>query len=315
MSVNLAGKKVFVTGATGFVGQNVVERLSDLGATVGALVLDEESRPKKNTIIFRGNIQNYLDVERAVKRFSPDYVIHLAAQPLVNVAILSPLDTLSSNINGSVNLLQSLVGEHARAIIFMSTDKVYGSNSVNASEMTELNGAGHPYDVSKHCADLIAQMYANVFCLPIIIVRSGNIYGAGDSNYSRLIPGAIKSALLGVPLDLRSDGTMVRDYIHVDDVIDAFLILLDGIENKAIPHGSAVNLGSRIPASVLDVIGEVRKLMDGAPEVNIVNDAEHEIPHQHLNWSYAERLGWTPKTSMEDGIRKTIQWHKERLHE
>lgn len=302
------GKKVFVTGATGFIGINLINRLAHLGANIGTFVLDEEHTLPKSVKIYRGNIESSKDVERAVKRFNPEYVFHLAAQPLVGVAMSHPLDTLSTNIMGTANVMQALVGTNVKAVVMVSTDKVYGSYDRDILESDTLLGTGHPYDTSKMCGDFITQMYARCYNVPVVIVRSGNIYGEGDTNYDRLIPGIIFAALNGEKFVIRSDGNMVRDYIYVEDVLDAYITLLRGVEKKKIPYGAAVNIGAQTPMSVFEIVGIVSSFM-GDIDFVVADNAVNEIPYQHLDWSYAKELGWTPQTSIYGGIQKTIRWH------
>lgn len=314
--MNWVGKKVFITGATGFIGKHLTRRMLDLGADVGIFVLDEENKiPNETNVVFRGNLQDLPDVQRAVCRFRPEYVFHLAAQPIVNTALLSVADTLYSNICGSIGLLQSCLEakDKLRGLVFVSTDKVYGEFDGDASEEAPLRGVNHPYNVSKLCGDVIAQMYANVFDLPIIICRSGNIYGAGDKNLDRIIPGTIVSALRGKNPVIRSDGKMTRDYIYIDDIVDAYLLLAEVVSEKTEWRGRAVNFGSVEYSSVNEVVDEILSAagrIDLIPQ--IMNTAKFEIPHQHLNWNDAKELGWTPKTKLSDGIRLSIPWYRAR---
>lgn len=300
-------RRVLVTGATGFIGRHLVSRLLDEGAIVAAFVLDEEFPFSYAGIsIYRGNIQNLSDVQRAIGRFQPEYVFHLAAQPLVDTALRSVIDTLETNIRGSWNILYACAEYRVKHLLFVSTDKVYGSAWEPREEMC-LDGTGHPYNASKACADILAQMYASVFQLPLAIVRSGNVYGEGDVNWDRLIPGVSKWLIEGKPIVIRSNGHFTRDYIHVDDIVDGYLFLASR-ENTGV-----FNLGSERPYSVLDIVNCLSMVSGKASEARIENSARHEITHQHLDWSKIQSLGWFPKTPLEEGLKRTYEWYKEYL--
>lgn len=307
------GAKVFITGATGFIGSHLTKKMVGLGADVAVFVLDEEGEiPSGVSTVFRGNLQDLPDVQRALGRFQPEYVFHLAAQPLVDTALMFVADTLYSNVCGSINLLQACLDAKIflKGVVFVSTDKVYGQFDGAVNEEAPLLGVNHPYNVSKLCADLIAQMYANVFDLPIVICRSGNIYGPGDKNLNRLVPGAIVSAIKGKQFVVRSDGKMTRDYIYVDDIVDAYLLLAETVSKKQEWRGRAVNFGATEPISVLRVVDDVllaANRVDLPPL--IMNTAKFEIQNQHLDWSDAKELGWIPKTNLRDGIAASIPWY------
>lgn len=303
-------KKVLVTGATGFIGRHLVKRLVDEGADVAVFVLDEESGTilwQTKVPIYRGNLVNLNDIHRCVVRFQPEYVFHLAAQPLVDTALKGVLDTLDSNITGGRNLLHScLDAASLRSIVFVSTDKVYGRTD-NASEMDALRGVHHPYNASKVCADVLAQMYGSVFDMPIVIIRSGNVYGGGDLNFDRLIPYSVRQALRGDTVVLRSDGEYLRDYIYIDDMIDGYLLAAKTQGRHCIP----INFGAEKPVSVNEVVSTVLSHADKTIFVEIENTAKHEIPFQHLNWGLARNIGWHPQVSFGEGIKKTYEWYKE----
>ncbi len=312
MEVEWKKKRVLITGGTGFVGTHLTKRLLDLGSEVALFVLDEENKiPDTVSVLYRGNIQDAPDIHRAISRFQPHYVFHLAAQPLVDTALINVYDTLDSNIRGSINLLQSCVSSAKclEGIVFVSTDKVYGKFDGTIDETAPLLGTGNPYDVSKVCADLIAQMYSTVFGLPIITVRSGNIYGSGDNHWDRIVPGTFMACLEGKAPSLRSNGKFTRDYIFVEDIVDGYLLLAGALSDKFL-HGKAINLGAENATTVLDIVHLISKItvqLHLVPEIK--DTAKFEIPHQHLNWDWAKELGWTPKTSLEDGLIKSFPYY------
>lgn len=307
-------KRVLVTGGTGFIGFHLTRRLLQLGAEVGLFVLDEESKiPDTVSVVFRGNLQDAPDIARAISRFQPHYIFHLAAQPLVDTALVNVYDTLDSNIRGAINLLQSCVSsaKNLEGIIYVSTDKVYGRFIGKVDETAPLLGTGNPYDTSKVCADVLAQMYSQVFGLPIVIVRSGNIYGAGDNHWDRIVPGTIISCLAEKNPVIRSDGKFTRDYIYIEDIIDAYILLAEKIVTNKYLVGKAVNFGAEQMLTVMDVVHSIITVtgkLHLQPEIQ--NTAKFEIPHQHLNWEWAKELGWIPKTKFEDGIKLSLPYYK-----
>lgn len=315
--INWKSKRVLITGGTGFIGSQLTARMLEMGAETSLFVLDEESIiPSQVSSVFRGNIQDAPDIHRAVSRFQPHFIFHLAAQPLVSTALINVYDTLDSNIRGAVNLLQSCVSSAKclEGVVFISTDKVYGKFIGSVDESAPLLGTGNPYDTSKVCADILAQMYAEVFSVPVIISRSGNVYGRGDKNWDRLIPGTFRSCIRGERPIIRSDGLYTRDYIYIDDMIDGYIMLAESIQSDPTIRGRAVNFGNYEPHTVMDVVHQVigaTGMIHLSPEVQ--NTAKHEIRHQHLNWDGAKEMGWIPMTTLVEGIQKSMGYYNEIL--
>lgn len=301
------GRKTLVTGATGFIGQHLTKKLVSEGADVAVFVLDEETKVP-DLPVYRGNLVNLNDIHRAVVRFQPEYVFHLASQPLVDTALKGVLDTLDSNITGGRNLLHAcLDAATLRSIVYVTTDKVYGDTE-DANELSPLRGTDHPYNASKVCADVLATMYGRVFDLPIAIIRSGNIYGGGDLNFDRLIPYTCRQILRGESIVLRSNGEYLRDYIYIDDIVDAYLMMAEIVANQkcCIP----INFGAEKPLSVNEVVNTVLSHAKETTFVETQDRAKHEIPAQHLNWGLARNIGWMPKVSFEEGIKRTYEWYE-----
>lgn len=305
----LIGKRIFITGGTGFIGKSLVKRLS--GNTIGLYVhKTQPEMPIEN--VFIGDLGDFRQLDQLtefLKDFQPEIIFHLAAQPLVGTALQDDVGTIRTNSDGTYLLCAAARQiENLRAFVHISTDKVYG-NQENPSESSPLKGL-HPYDTSKAAGDMFAQTYAKVFGLPITICRSGNIYGEGESHFERIVPSIIRSVLRNKPIILRSNGTPVRDYIYVDDIVDAYLLLAEQVMSGNL-LGRAVNFGSVQPMSVNDMVHEVLGVAQRVDlPVKIERNDKFEIPHQHLNWDLAKSLGWTPKTSIEDGLGKTLNWYK-----
>ena len=315
MSQNWKNRRVFVTGSAGFIGGWLTERLIEAGADVTCFVLDQpkESRfisegMSKKVKVIEGTLADFDVLEKAMKAAKPEYVFHLAAQALVGVALKDPLETFESNIRGTYNLLEVCRRHFASIpIIVASSDKAYGDSKVLPyTEDLPLHGM-HPYDVSKSCTDLLALTYAHTYCLPITVARFGNVYGGGDMHLSRIVPGTILSVLNGETPIIRSDGTPKRDYVYVMDVVDGYIALAENIEKT---KGEAFNFGPKRPLSVLEVVTEITKAMGKNVSPKILNEAKFEIQDQYLASDKAKKvLGWAPKVSFEDGIKKTIDWY------
>lgn len=313
-------RSVLVTGATGIVGTWVCKRLADAGARVVVLVRDWDPQSelvRAGTIlrcrVVQGALEDYASLERAVSEHEVDTVVHLGAQALVGVALRSPLATFEANIRGSYNLLEAcrVHRDLVKRVVVASSDKAYGdSELLPYTEDMPLNGR-HPYDVSKSCTDLLALTYAHTYGLPVAIARCGNIYGGGDLHWSRIVPGTIRAALEGRAPVLRSDGTNIRDYIFVEDVVDAYLALAERSGDEGV-RGEAFNFSPESRINVLEITRAVLRLMgreDLAPVIQA--SAKAEIQDQYLDSSKArERLGWKPRHDLDAGLRRTIPWYE-----
>jgi CDP-glucose 4,6-dehydratase len=243
-------------------------------------------------------------------------VIHLGAQTIVGTALLDPLSTFESNIKGSWNVLEAARQSSGlvKAVVVASSDKAYGeSDNLPYTEEQALHGDG-PYDVSKSCTDLLAQSYGNTFDLPITVARCGNIYGGGDLNWSRIVPGTIRDLVAGRQPVLRSDGTFVRDYVHVDDVVSGYLQLAEVSQSKDL-NGEAYNFSRDEPLSVMELYKQICQSTVGEyVEPKVLNKAKSEIKDQHLNSAKAkESIGWASNVSLESGLVRTVDWYKQYL--
>ncbi len=316
-------KRVLVTGATGLVGSWLVSELLSQGAYVVTLVRDLDPRSElirrgyiRATSVVNGSLEDYRSLERAINEHEIEVVFHLGAQTIVTVANRSPLPTFEANIRGSYNLLEAcrVHNDLIKAIVVASSDKAYGESEVLPyTEKTPLQGR-HPYDVSKSCVDLLASAYYYTYSTLVGIARCGNIYGGGDLNWSRIIPGTIRSLVLGEHPVIRSDGQFVRDYVYVKDVVNAYLSLAEAIlEGKA--RGQALNFSPQRPYKVLEIVATIQRLMHCEEmEPIILNKAGGEIRDQILDSSKAhDLLGWQASYSLEEGLKETIDWYQKFL--
>jgi CDP-glucose 4,6-dehydratase len=318
-----SGRRVFVTGATGLLGSWLTETLLARGATVVCLVRDwmplsqlVASGAIDKAIVVRGELEDLPLLVRALNEYEIDSVFHLGAQTIVGVAARSALSTFESNIRGTWHLLDACrtCARTVQRVVVASSDKAYGTHErLPYTEDTPLQGR-YPYDVSKSCADLISLSYVHTYGTPLAITRCGNLFGGGDLNFNRLVPGTIVSALRGERPIVRSDGTFIREYFYVRDAVDAYLTLAERLPGDA-TTGQAFNFGSGEPQSVLAV---VRLILDlaGRPDLEpiVLNEATHEIPAQYLDCTKAERvLGWRAAHGLRDGLRDTIEWYRARF--
>ena len=320
MMASLKGKNVLVTGACGFLGAWLSEELVKQGANVTALDLEFNSmsnfrllRLEEKTNIVVGSIAKYGLVERALNRYDIDTCFHLGAQAIVPVANRAPIETFKSNIEGTWNVLEASrkLGTLER-IIVASSDKAYGEHeTLPYTENAPLKGM-HPYDVSKSCTDLISQTYFHTYGLPVSIARCGNIYGGGDSHFSRIVPGTIKSALSGQQPVIRSDGTPVRDYIYVDDVVEGYITIAEKMKSKDVV-GQAFNFGTNKPLSVKEIVLKILTACEKQDlKPKILAKCGGEINKQYLSSGKArQRLGWSQKTSIDDGLKPTVKWYSD----
>lgn len=315
-------RRVLVTGATGFVGAWLTAALVNAGAEVVALVRDRPPRtlfdllelPGRVTMVW-GAVEDPAVVERALNEYEVEACFHLAAQALVGAAARSPLSTFETNVRGTWTVLEACrrVPGVARVVV-ASSDKAYGEQpSLPYVEETPLEGR-FAYDASKACADVIARSYAATYDLPVTVSRCANIYGGGDLNFSRLVPGTIRSALRAEPPLIRSDGTPVRDYMHVEDAVEAYLLLGERVDAAGV-RGEAFNFGTAEPVPVLAFVREILEAAGAARlEPRVMGTATCELSRQYLSSAKAEaRLGWRPRVARREGIRRAVSWYRDFL--
>jgi len=315
-------RPTFVTGATGLLGSWLVRRLLDVGADVVCLVRDwvpqselVSSRLIERAKVIRGDVRDQTLIERVLGEYEIDTILHLAAQTVVTIANRNSLSTFETNIGGTWTILEAARRSPAvKRIVVASSDKAYGDHeNLPYHEDTPLQGR-HPYDVSKSCADLIAQAYAETFGLPVTISRCGNFYGGGDLNWNRIVPGTIRAVLQGKRPVIRSDGHSVRDYIYVEDGVLAYMHLAEQMDNSGVV-GQAFNFSNETQVTVLEMVRQILGLMKREDlEPLILDQASNEIRHQYLSAEKARRvLGWRPSFTLLEGLDCTIAWYRKHL--
>ena len=309
--MEIKNKKILVTGGAGFIGSNLVNELIKKNHSI--VVIDNLSSGKKENLNSKAKFYK-VDVRdkklyEIFQKESPQIIFHLAAQPLVDEAYKNPFEAIETNVMGTVNVLEACRKQgNLETIVIVSSDKAYGkSNELPYKETSPLRG-DHPYDASKSSADLIAQTYFSTYKLPIVITRFSNVYGPGDFNFSRIIPGAIEAVLKNEEFSIRSDGKMIREYTYVKDIAGGCIKL---IENREKVLGQAFNFGSKNIFNVIDVIGKIDEAVGTKTNYKILNISKNEIPEQYLDWSKAKKtLNWEPKITFENGIKETYDWIK-----
>lgn len=313
-------RSVFVTGATGLLGSWLCNALVKEGANLTCLVRDWVPRSmllqkptQKKINIVQGDVENFYTLERALNEYETETVFHLAAQTIVETANRNPRSTFETNIKGTWNLLEACRRvSTVSQIVIASSDKAYGEQKeLPYSESTPLEGS-HPYDVSKSCADLIAQSYHRTYGLPVSITRCGNFYGGGDLNFNRIVPGTIRALINDEQPVIRSDGSYIRDYFYIKDAVYSYMLLAEKMAELDI-GGEAFNFSNETQITVLELVNKIITIM-GKKHIKprILGKAKNEIVHQYLSAKKARTLlKWKPKYTLDEGLRETIAWYKQ----
>lgn len=313
-------KKVFVTGCTGLLGPWMTEKLVQEGAELVALIRDRVSHSNfyllgldRKVSIVNGDVTDLALLERILNEYEIETVFHLAAQAIVLTANRSPVSTFESNIRGTWSILEaSRRSPWVKRIVVASSDKAYGEHTeLPYDEGMSLRPTNF-YDVSKASAELISQAYFKSYRLPVAIARCGNLYGGGDLNFNRIVPGTIESTHRGVSTVIRSDGQYVRDYFYVMDAVEAYLSLAQHMDSPGGVVGQAFNFSNEEPITVLGLVERILKRM-GREELKpeVLGSASGEIVKQYLSSRKSrETLGWKAAFSLDEGLDQTISWYR-----
>jgi CDP-glucose 4,6-dehydratase len=313
------GRRVLVTGATGLVGSWLVPVLLERGCDVVALVRDADPQAEllRSGVLARisvvnGVVEDLATIERALNIHQIDTVFHLAAQTQVRCAYRDPYENFESNVRGTYTVLEACRRRRdlVERVVVASSDKAYGeAEQLPYTENTRLD-AKFPYDTSKMCGDLIARSYFETYGLPVTIARCGNIFGGGDLNWDRIVPGTIRSLLKGERPLIRSDGTLIRDYVYVGDIALAYLDLAEQVNRDEV-KGQAFNFSADRPLSVLELVEAIGTAMGTRLEPIIQGVHVAEIRNQYLSSDRAHRvLGWQARYSLTEALAETVAWYR-----
>jgi CDP-glucose 4,6-dehydratase len=313
--MEIKNKNILVTGGAGFVGSHLVEELVKLKANVVIVdinldkhsYLSTENLHKKSTVI-NLDICDYKKLLSLIKKYKIEFIFHLAAQALVEDAYKDPKYTFENNTVSTVNILEAVrTNPQIKGLVVASSDKSYGKLHKDKYVETDPLSGDHPYDTSKSITDLMSTTYYKTYKIPVVVTRFGNIYGEGDLNFSRIIPGTMKSVIRNSQLKIRSNGKYVRDYLYVKDVVAGYLLLAQNIEKV---KGEAFNFGSDDTLKVMEVIKVIEKALNKKVDYKIENTAKNEIPYQSLDYSKIRKtLGWKPKGNINSMSTKIFNWY------
>lgn len=319
MSVQTLGRTALVTGAYGLVGSWLVRALLQAGtevvalrhdrAAVSALALDGL---EEQVTVVEGDCRDAALLERVLSRYEIDTVFHLAAQTIVGLSRGSPGSTFETNLRGTWTMLEACRLRTVERVVVASSDKAYGAQDSLPYREDQPLLATQPYEVSKAAADMIARSYWHAYGLPVAVTRFANVYGGGDLHASRLIPEAVAAALGGRAPVIRSDGTLVRDYLYAEDAAAAYLAIARALGDGS-ARGQAFNAGSGRPRSVLEVVELVCRIAgtDVHPDVRGEGVPAGEIERQYVDSSkLTETTGWRSRVELEEGLRRTVEWYR-----
>ena len=308
-------KNIAITGASGLLGSHLANQFVANGHEVFALIKDENSKSilSKDVTRIYGDISNKSDIEYFIQKANPNYFVHLAAQTQAYDSLRYPYQTFYNNMVGTLNVLECLREfSLCEAIVVASSDKAYGELVGDSyKEDHQLRGV-YPYDASKSATDLIANSYRVTYKMPVAITRACNIYGVGDYNPQRLIPGVVSAYLKKRTFTIRNQGLDLREYIHVSDVVSAYEHILRYVsaENEV----GAFNISSGDRHKTIEIFNLIQDIVGEKIDSKIVGGESLEIKRQFMDSSLlTQATGWTPKKSMIDCMNETISWYLENL--
>lgn len=314
-------RSVAVTGATGLVGSHLTTLLRGLGASV--VILERDQLPidslrgtwQHDVAVVRGDITDQPLIERLIGEYDVRTLFHLAAQTQVVTANVNPISTLDANIRGTWTVLEAARrSPRLEHVVVASSDKAYGEQPVLPYDEDMALRAIHPYDVSKACADMLTVSYHRTYGVAASITRCGNFFGPGDRNWDRLVPSTVRSVLFDEPPVIRSDGTLVRDYLYVGDGALAYVCLAEAMAQNEKVVGEAFNFSTETPLTVLELVDRIQRAAGTAFEPIIQGRASHEIARQVLDASKARaQLDWQPHFEIDEALAQTVAWYRAEL--
>ena len=329
-------KRVLLTGHTGFKGSWLSLWLQSMGAQVVGFALAPPTNPSLFVVTnaaeemtsLVGDIRDFSSLSSAFVKYQPEIVIHMAAQPLVRYSYINPIETYSTNVMGTVHLLEaSRLAGSVRAIVNVTSDKCYENNEwLWGYRETEPMGGHDPYSSSKGCAELISSAYRSSYFNPmdysnhgiaLATARAGNVIGGGDWAEDRLIPDIMNAIIHGNPVNIRNPHA-TRPWQHVLEPLSGYLLLAERLYKEGISYAEGWNFGPSdedakpvlwITERLIDMWGE------GARWVLDEKNHPHEAHHLKLDCSKAKaRLDWYPRWHLEDALSAIVDWHRAYQH-
>ena len=308
-------KNIAITGATGLLGAHLANSMVSKGHEVFALIKDENSKSilSKDVTRIYGDISDKSDIEYFIQKANPSYFVHLAAQTQAYDSLRYPYQTFYNNVVGTLNVLECL-REFAlcEAIVVASSDKAYGELvGESYTEQHQLRGV-YPYDASKSSTDLVSNSYRVTYDMPIAITRACNIYGIGDYNPQRLIPGVVSAHLRKKKFVVRNQGRDLREYIHVSDVVAAYEQILEYTANKG--QVGAFNISSGDRRETIEIFSTIEEIIGVNINHEILKDESLEIRRQFMDSSLlSKETGWAPKRNLTESMEETVNWYLQNL--
>ena len=314
-------RTALVTGGRGFVGAWLCRALLERGvvvvsldrrtprerpSTLGLLGIDSDVTEEAGSLVDRALL------DRVLAEHDVDSVFHLAAETIVGTVRDDPAAAFDTNVRGTWTVLESCREHGVERVVFASSDKAYGAHTELPYREDFALRPTAPYEASKAAADLIARSYWPSYGVPVAVTRFANIYGGGDLNFSRLVPEAACAAIDGRSPVLRSDGSPVRDLLHVEDAAAAYLAIADRLDRDEV-RGEAFNAGGERPYSVLEIVTTITRLAGTGvePDVRGAGNPAGEIDRQFVDAAkLRERCGWRPRVGLEDGLGRTLDWYR-----
>jgi CDP-glucose 4,6-dehydratase len=300
-----------VTGATGLLGNALVDFYAKKGWEVFVLIKDEHASLKLSSRANKvyGNVNTKWDVDFFVHKSRPDYFVHLAAQTQAYDSLQYPYNTFHTNSVGTLNVLESLREYSAtRAIVVASSDKAYGElHGDEYLETSPLDGI-YPYDASKAITDIICRSYKHTYSLPVVTTRACNIYGIRDYNQQRLIPAIISAFKTGKTFVMRNNGEDIREYIHVDDVVQAYDSILKYIAEGGKDDSFNISSGERFRTR--EVLQLIQEQVEKQIPLEVINNDTMEIKKQFMNSELLRSTtGWKPVMNFRESLSDIIEWY------
>jgi CDP-glucose 4,6-dehydratase len=310
-----------VTGGLGFVGAWLCRELLARGRRVVSLDrAAHEGRPSALALLgieemvaqVEGDLLDAELLRRTLADHRVSAVFHLAAQTIVGVATASPAPTFETNVRGTWAVLEACREHGVERVVVASSDKAYGAHDALPYREDFALRPTAPYEASKAAADLIARSYWHTYGLPVAVTRFANVYGGGDTNFSRLVPEAVSAALDGRPPVLRSDGSPERDFLYVEDAACAYVAIADALDRNEV-RGQAFNAGGGRPHPVGQVVELIARLAGTGvePDIRGAGNPAGEIDRQYVDPAkIREVVGWESEVDLEEGLRRTIDWYR-----